>query len=66
MQNDLADALRILGERGDDAALKDAVAAYLAALEVFTRSAYPAYFKFVSNKLAGTEALIAKRAHQSP
>jgi hypothetical protein len=38
-QNNLGGALRVLGERGDDDALRRAVAAYEAALEERTRSA---------------------------
>ncbi len=50
-QNHLGTALETLGERGDDAALKDSIAAYRAALEVYTRDRDPAHWAATQNNL---------------
>ena len=52
-QNNLGTALQVLGARGDEAALRRAVAAYEAALEVFRRYDAPFY-------IAGTESNLAR------
>src|SRR5579863_6595170 len=51
-ENGLGVALRVLGERGDDAALHDAVAAFHAALEVDTRDRDPAVWATDQQSLA--------------
>ncbi|MEM8823966.1 MAG: hypothetical protein AAGF30_10190, partial [Pseudomonadota bacterium] len=50
--NDRATALAILGERGDDDALRDAVTAYRDALEVRTRDAMPAKWAMTRENMA--------------
>jgi hypothetical protein len=51
IQNDLGLALAALGERGDDAALREAVAAYRAALEERTRERVPLDWATTQNNL---------------
>ena len=52
-QNNLGNALRILGKiAGDTARLEEAVTAYRAALEVYTRDAMPANWAMTQNNLA--------------
>ena len=55
-QNNLGTALKTLGERGDDDALKGAVTAYRAALEVYTREAAPMQWAITMYNLAGVLA----------
>ena len=50
-QDDLGVALEVLGDRGDDQALKDSIAAEHAALEVWTRSAQPSDWAKAQNHL---------------
>jgi hypothetical protein len=53
----------LLGERGDTPALMDAIAAYRAALEVYTPVYNSVYAKEVSDDLAEADAALAKRVH---
>jgi len=61
-QSNLADALDAIGERGDEAALRGAISAYRAALEVFTPTAYPLYARQISGSLEHFVALLARRS----
>ena len=51
-QNNLGNALRVLGERaGDTERLKEAVEAHRAALEEYTRERMPGFWAFTQNNL---------------
>ena len=53
--------LRTFGERGDDDALRRAVAAFEAALEVFVAARADYYIEVCRNNRDGAQALLAKR-----
>ena len=61
LQNRLGIVLRVIGERGDDAALRRAVATYEAALDVFRGLDVPAYLALVDRNLMRARALLAAR-----
>ena len=50
-KNDLGNVLQVLGSRGEEGALQEAVAAYRAALEVHTREAAPMHWAMTQNKI---------------
>ena len=50
-QNNLGNALRVLGERGDDDALKDAISAYREALKEYARDHLPLEWAATQNNL---------------
>jgi hypothetical protein len=60
-QYNLGMALGMLGQRGDDAALRGAVAAFGAALEVFRQSGAPAYAAMAERNLTLARGLLAAR-----
>ena len=60
-QNNLGNALRRLGERGDDAALGRAVEAYRLALEVRTREHSPADWAMTQNNLGNALLTLGER-----
>jgi hypothetical protein len=61
IQNDMGIALLRLGERGDDQALHDAVAAFRAALEVQTRTHDPANWARDQNNLGDALRVLGER-----
>ena len=60
-QNDLGIVLQILGERGETGALERSVAAYEAALEVYTQEAMPADWAMTQNNLGNVLATLGER-----
>jgi Tetratricopeptide repeat len=60
-QNNLGTALRALGERGDDAALPQAVAAFRAALEERTRDRTPLQWALTQNSLGNALRALGER-----
>src|SRR5262249_17843318 len=60
-ENSLGDALRVLGERGDDQALHDAVSAFQAALEVDTPERDPAGWATTENNLGNALRVLGER-----
>lgn len=50
-QDNLGNALQILGKQGDALALQEAISAYRLALEVYTRDSSPAYWATTQNNL---------------
>ncbi|HRP09629.1 MAG TPA: tetratricopeptide repeat protein, partial [Terricaulis sp.] len=60
-QNNLGLALKVLGERGDSTALRGAVTAFRAALEVLTRTAAPAEWSSVQNNLGAALLVLGQR-----
>ncbi|UWQ16284.1 tetratricopeptide repeat protein [Jannaschia sp. M317] len=60
-QNNLGLALLTLGERGADTALRDAVTAYRAALQVRTRDALPVAWAATQNNLGTALATLGER-----
>jgi len=60
-QSSLAKALRVVGERGDEATLHGSVAAYRASLEVSTRSHDPADWASAENGLGSALARLGER-----
>jgi tetratricopeptide (TPR) repeat protein len=60
-QNDLGNALVVLGERGDDAALCRAVQAYEGALEERTRDREPLAWAITQNNLGGALRVLGER-----
>jgi tetratricopeptide (TPR) repeat protein len=65
-QNNLGNALRTLGERAGGSAgidaLNQAVAAYRAALEVYTRETMPAHWAATQNNLGAALRTLGERA----
>ncbi|WGH78123.1 helix-turn-helix domain-containing protein [Jannaschia ovalis] len=59
--NDLGNALQLLGMRGDDAALRDAVTTHRAALEVRTRDALPMDWAMTQNNLGNALLTLGER-----
>ena len=60
-QNNLGNALRVLGERGDDDALKGAVTAYRDALTVYTPEAAPMQWATTQNNLGTALQVLGER-----
>jgi Tetratricopeptide repeat len=60
-QNSLGNALRALGERGDNAALPQAVATYRAALEERTRDRTPLQWAITQNSLGNALRALGER-----
>ena len=60
-QNNLGNALSVLGERGNEAALREAIAAYRAALEVRTRATTPADWATTQNNLGIVLSVLGER-----
>ena len=64
-QNNLGNALSVLGRRGDEAALQGAIAAFRAALEVRTRAAAPADWATTQNNLGIALQVLGERGDQA-
>jgi Asp-tRNA(Asn)/Glu-tRNA(Gln) amidotransferase A subunit family amidase len=60
-QNNLGNALRVLGDRGDDEALRRAVAAFEAALDERTRERTPLDWAATQNNLGNALAVLGQR-----
>ncbi|MEL8056926.1 MAG: hypothetical protein AAGK66_12275, partial [Pseudomonadota bacterium] len=63
-KNDLGIALKALGERGEKGALQDAVAAYHAALEIYTREAAPMDWAMTQNNLGIVLRVLGERGEE--
>ena len=63
-KNDLGNVLQVLGSRGEEGALQEAVAAYRAALEVHTREAAPMNWAMTQNNLGNALRVLGERGEE--